>query len=128
MRKTSTVELQSKTFRITQLSFQNGRKVLLRMSRVLAPLLAARGSSNESEIVEALSSALSNTSDEDLAFYTEKFGECCEYVQDGDKARRMNREDVQDELFAGNYSLYLLWLKECAVCNFSDFFGGSGHV
>lgn len=124
-RKTETREILGKTFSLTQLSFPQARSALLRMGKILAPLMAkGAGKGKGSEDVEAaLLSAVGNLSESDLEHFTKAFGFCTEYVQ-GDRARRLDREDVQEELFAGDgFPLYLHWLKESFVFNFGDFFG-----
>lgn len=95
------------------------------MGKLLAPLMLAKGGAKAGEdaMNDALRGVCELLTDADLDFFTTAFGSNSEYVQ-GDRARRLDREEVQEELFAGSgVGLYFAWLKQCFVFNFADFFG-----
>jgi hypothetical protein len=122
--KAQTEEIDGVVYQVTPVPFGVGKVALLRLIRIISPILAAaaKGESNAraGAIFEVLPGALS---DKDVEYFEKLFGPYSEYQDPSGDYKKL--VDAARELhFAGRYLAFLKWLIFCMRCNFGDFFAG----
>jgi len=122
MRKTETVTVGSNTFQITQLGALQGRKVFLRLVKVLGPALsAAQAAASPEAALGALLGQAGAVSEEDFEYLCDVFSEHTELVAAG-KSQRL--KEIFDVVFIADYKGMLEWLGASVKVNFASFFDG----
>jgi len=122
-----TFEINGQRYRIQQLGAREGRRVWLKLLKVLSgPLKAAseaEGGVTEMLLVKALASLFDAVDDEMFDELCEVFGKKTQvYVKESDKWPELTGV-VFDTHFARNYVAMMQWLGECVVFNFGSFLG-----
>lgn len=123
MLKTDRREIDGVTFEVTQLGFAQGRRLFLKVSRLLGPALAglAKGPVNDLALASAVQSALATISDEDLEDISETLGTVTRFSTDGIKNPFLNRAN-RETLFAGAiFSRFVPWIVFALEVQFADF-------
>ncbi len=119
-------EVDGVVYRLRPMPFGVGRRALMRLVKIVSPVLSSAFKAGEGDklamIARALDALPSALSDEDLAFFAKEFGNCSWY-QDGDKwvPLLVARQETH---FAGRYLAFAQWLAENIKLNFGPFFSG----
>lgn len=117
-----TREIDGVVYRVTPLPFGTGRPALMRLLKVMAPVLSAalaEPTNANAALLAALPTALS---DDDLAWFARIFGDASQY-QDGSRWVPLIQQN-QELHFAARYEAFFRWLLFCVEVNFGGFFGG----
>lgn len=124
------------TFHVEPLGFLDGRRGLVRLSKLLGPALTALGS-HEGKVTEqalagALGALVSNLTDEDLAYFQGLFEKRSE-VEFPDGKRPLVGDAIRSGLFGGQPDKgslldFFAWLAFCLQVTYADFFGALGSV
>ena len=123
MRETTSVTIDGVTFTITQLGAKEGKKVLARISRAVAPVAAmAKDGVETGDILLKVTESLS---DDNLDFFCDTFAKQTRFSEDGG-AHEFLLSDKFDDFFAGRYGLMLQWLYASFEANFSRFLADCG--
>lgn len=126
MRKSDTITTGGKTFRVTQLGALQGRKVFLRLIKILGPVLsAAQGAENPEQATSALLGTIGDhVSEDDFEFLCDVFAASTEVLGDT-PGKAVDLKDVFDVVFIGNYKAMLEWLAFAVKLNYESFFTDS---
>jgi len=116
-------------FEVTQLGFSDGRKVFVRLSKLLGPSIAALADKAPSlaalassrGLSDAVTRALGALEDEDLEWLTSVVAKGARYSLDGGTKRPMLDAGAREELFSGRITLWGKWLFWALSENFGDF-------
>jgi hypothetical protein len=138
-RKVETFALDGEHYRVTQLGAVDGRRLIVRLIKTMAPLLRGVEMAGAKPTPQGVLSRVLETSDGkvfgavadflqefDGAFFEElceKFASATEVrVTDGSTERWPTLSTtVFDEHFAGRYGLMLRWFVRCLALNGADF-------
>lgn len=112
-----THEINGTTYIIQPLLPKVGRKVLMRLVRILGPAFEAI---EKGDPIATLMKALS---DEEVDFLTDAFVDTTRIQKGGGEVPLKGQFDNH---FAANYGEMLLWLWACIQTNFSSFLEGLG--
>jgi hypothetical protein len=138
-RKTEKKTIGEHRFQVTQLGFGQGRRLLTKLAKVLAPAAGelAKASKNphgtpvsmkslmDVDVSKALSELADRLDDELLEEATSVLGSQTLVGPNGsDKMVPLN--DVAEELFAGDYGLWISWLRFALEVNYARFFASLG--
>jgi hypothetical protein len=145
MLKTEEKVIGEHGYRVTQLPGIKGRKVLVRLYKILGPALAAliddtvqkpaqtitQYSADDVEL-SSVSAALSvlavKLREDDLEYLCEQLAACTLVnIEDTDKWVPLSK-DLQNVVFAGAYKEMFLWLGFALEVNYGGFFDGVGGV
>jgi hypothetical protein len=123
-------EVDGETYKLTQLGALEGRRIWLRLLKVLVhPIrsLATAGRLNESALVDALALAVENLDEATAEALYIAFGKACSVrvVNEAGEKWPTLEGVVFDNHFAGNYVAMSQWLGQCVVLNFGNFIGGN---
>jgi hypothetical protein len=116
------------TYRVTQLGFKAGRAAMVRLTKLLGPVLSRslEGANGRALSVAGLAGGVlelsERLSEQDLTYFCELFGEKTELVLDDGK-RPILLPAYQETWFAGQYQELFQWLAFCVEVNYADFFG-----
>lgn len=123
MLETTIKEIDGHQFEITQLPFGRARRVLVRLSKEILPVLvtAMNGQADPQLLATALREGLAQVSDADLEFYAEEFGHGSFLCQPDGKKPRLDRSH-REIVFGGKLLMFFKWLYACVEVNFADFF------
>lgn len=126
-------EIEGFTYKLVPLPFGRGRRALMRLVRVMSPILSATFRDGEQldklrMISRALEVLPQSLSDDDVTFFAKEFGDCSSYL-DGSKWVPL-LPAKQEQHFAARYLAFLRWLSASIKLNFGNFFSGvmSGSV
>jgi len=130
LRKEKELTIDGHEYRIRQLGALEGRRLWLKLLRVLAgPLkeLALAGKFDEVTLTTGIASVVENLDEATAEELYVAFGKNCELRVAGDQGERWPKLDgvVFDTHFAGRYLAMSQWLGECVVFNFAGFFDGT---
>lgn len=137
MLKTEQRTVGSTAFKVTQLGASAGMQLMVRLTKVLGPVLGelakggdSNGATNLMDVRgDALAGALQQLAThltyEDLEYVCETLGAMTEIEMEGGKWVRLNRA-MREIHFAGNYGELFRWLAFALEVNYSSFFGESG--
>lgn len=127
MIKTKSVNIDGDDYVITQLGAVTGRRIWLKLLKVIAApmrvLAGSHGGLSEETIASALASAVESLDDATVDELYTTFGPRCT-VRVGERMPELTGE-VFDQHFAGRYVSMSKWLLECVLFNFADFLGGT---
>ena len=122
------------TYTIHQLGAGEGRKMLVRLTKVLGPSLgrlAEVQGEKDPNLSEAIATAIyelsSHLTEADLDWACEVFGKRTELELEGGKIQVLDLE-LQELHFAGRFGSMLKWLGACLEVNFRDFFAMSASA
>ena len=122
MLHTEEKQIGDHTFKISQLGSREGRRILVRLIKLLGPALGeiveSRGNI-EQAIGAGLSDLARNITNDDLTDLCQTFGNSTEVIIEGKPVRLSI--DFQEIFFAGRYGAMMKWLKACLEVNFADF-------
>jgi hypothetical protein len=149
MLKSQSRVIGNHTYKVRQLGASEGRKMLVRLVKVLGPVLAAllRATKGQKlppakveetpeptapEATEAPAEAplevfCSRLSEVDLDYLVSTLGPCTEVILPDGRVQALTL-DVQEMHFAGSYGEMFKWLGFALEVNYSDFFGKSSAV
>ncbi len=129
MRKTETRDIGGLRYQVMQLGAIRGRAVMLRLTKVIGPaiaaLMAAKPKGEGKGILDVDVAALGGIfeklelTEADLEFFCQAFGEVSFVTLPDGKHPRV--VDCFDDHFAGRYGDMLSWLAFSAEVNFGDF-------
>ncbi len=116
-------------FEVSQLPVKDARAVLVRLTRVIGPALAAfakdgaksLGDIDHMTVANALSTLASSMSEEDLEYLCEKFGKVSK-VKVGELMLPVDK--AGDAVFSGRLTVMFKWIWFAIEVNYSDFLGG----
>lgn len=132
-------EIGGVLYRVKPLPFSVGRKMLVKLLKIMGPLFAAAfkgaildkqlgakevgGPGMISEVMATLPVVLT---DEDLADFSRVFGSVGSYFKDGAwlALTSDNKKNAQEYHFAGRYLEYMRWLTFNIEVNYGGFFAG----
>lgn len=120
-------EIDGFTYRVNPLPFGAGRKVLMRVLRVLGPVIvaAADGGSQAQQGAAVLATLPQALSDADLDHFAKTFGDASFYRGGGSGVDWVPLvEQNQEQHFAGRYAAFTAWLLLCLEVNYAGFFTG----
>ena len=113
-------EIDGTLYRVTPLPFGIGQKALMRLLKVLSPVLSAALSDNsQGAMLSAIPGALT---EDDLAWFARTFGDASFYQEGGKWVPLVTKN--QELHFAGRYETFFRWLIFSIEVNFSGFFSG----
>lgn len=124
-RPTITTRIGDTNYRITALSATEGRRVYLRLIKVLAPGLAKlpslKDAENGDKLLGVVIGSLDGLDEGTLDMFCELFGKASE-IQTGDNTWVTLADGAFGEHFAGKYGEMTQWLIACIKANkFIDF-------
>lgn len=129
MIKTSEHRIGNHTYRITQLPVSKGRPLLVRLTRVLGPVVAEllRDGEKLSEagagaVAGAIRELATRLTDEDLSYVCDALAEHTEVSMGDGKWVRLS--GVFELHFAGAYDEMLKWIGAGIEANYRSFFSG----
>lgn len=116
-------------FEVSQLPVKDARAVLVRLTRVLGPALAAfakdgaknLGDIDHMTVANALSQLATTVGEEDLEYLCEKFGKVSK-VKVGNLMVSVDK--AGDTVFSGRLTTMFKWIWFCIEVGYSDFLGG----
>lgn len=119
-------------YEVTQLAFGDGRRMLLRLAKVLGPSLreieraasAAGGSLDAADALPAIASLVDRLTDEDLDHAEEVFGKTTRVKVHG-AGEWKPLSAVKELVWGGRYQDFLAWLGFAVEVNFAGFFAGA---
>ena len=123
-------------YRVTQLPAKKGRALLVRLTKLLGPGLAAafgdlgrdKASTAEAAIASGIGQGLyelaERLSESEVGSILDELAVFTTVVLDAEREPRLS--DVFDDHFAGRYDEMLLWAGFCLEVNYASFFDGSG--
>ncbi len=114
MRETKTKSIGQLDYTVTQLGATAGRKVLVRLAKVIGAGLGGP---------EPISGMLAAVNDDDMAFMCDQFA-ALTTVKIGDKSPGL--KDIFEEHFAGKHLEMIYWLAFCIEVNFGSFLDAAG--
>lgn len=118
MIKTESKTIEGTTYDVSQLDASTGSKMLVRLGKLIGPVLIELAKGNEAD----LGAALANISDADLDIINDTFAKATVVHLGGDQAPQLSR--VFATHFAGNYGAMFEWLKFSVEVNYGNFLGG----
>ncbi len=125
-RKTETREIDGIQFRVTQLGFASGRKLLVRLAKTMGPSLATLAGGAKSlkdvDLVSLVRTAVEGLEDSDLESYAEILGEVTQWSTGGGKWPALSYAN-REELFSGRILLFFRWLMFALEVQYADFSG-----
>lgn len=120
MIETTQKTIDDVSFYLTQLGFREGKKALVRLTKIVGPGLSRVAMSAKDgdmkHIAVAIFELTESLTEQDLDYFCEVFGAHTE-IEDGHKRVRLNA-DIQNVIFAGRYDLMFKWLGACFEVNF----------
>jgi len=124
-RPVTTVKIADSTYRITALSATEGRKIYLKLAKILAPGLAKlpslKDANNVDKLLGVVVGSLDSLDEDTLDLFCEAFGKATELVV-SDKQQITLEPGAFGEHFCGKYADMTRWLIECIKANkFIDF-------
>lgn len=142
MIETQETEIGSYRFRLSQLPAGKGRRLLVRLTKVLGPTIAAavaelpdegEGGANVLDMpVRSVSQAIfelcEKLTEADLDHVCEVMADRCEFSEDGEHWLKLSSKGQFDLVFAGAYLDMIKWIGWTLSVNYADFFGGSGAL
>jgi hypothetical protein len=115
MRKSVQKEIDGVTFTIRQLGAKEGRRVLIRLTKVVGSGFAG----------ESFAAAMVALTDADVDFLCDTFAASTDYSEDGG-VHTYELGKVFDEFFAGKYGTMIRWLWACLEVSFGSFLSELG--
>lgn len=124
-RPVTTVKIQGNTYKITALPATEGRRIYLKLAKILAPGLAKlpslKDASNVDKLLGVVVGSLDGLDEDTLDQFCEAFGNSTEWVV-SDKQQITLAPAAFGEHFCGQYAAMTQWLVECIKANkFIDF-------
>ena len=138
------------TYEVTPLPFGVGRKALMRLVKIMSPVLAGAFSGQGNAMsaaaatgasAKAASAAASAASaagafgalpdamtDADLEFFAKTFGDTTRFSSESNPKKLVLTSDNQELHFAGRYLEFAQWLIFCIEVNYKGFFTGMGSL
>ncbi len=131
MLTTETKTIDDLNFETTQLAVKDARAVLIRLTRVMGPALAALagdgaaklGDLDHMTVANALAKFTSALSEDDLEYFCDKFGRASK-VEVG--PNMIVVAGAGEQVFRGKLATMFKWLWFCIEVNYSDFISGAG--
>lgn len=116
------------TFRVTQLTGIEGRKLFARLVRFVGPAIAGAVSSGRLkslldinlDVGSLMGQLADKFTDDELDFFCKKLGACTELVGDNGKTTKLDL-NIQDVIFAGHLFDMFKWMAFALEVQFSDF-------
>lgn len=138
MRETKNKKIKETTYYVTQLGSMEGRRVLLKLAKILTPLVIDKTITNKHELenklenifirlVEGISRFVDNLSEEDFSYVMDVFIPTTSINLGGSDTITLDKEKA-DLHFAGKYLEMLEWLQFCIEVNYSDFLPDRGLI
>lgn len=134
-------DIGDRRFQVTQMPAGRGRKLLVRLSKVIGPTLAAGlqempEGDEEATVgdlpVRALSGAIfelcEKLTEADLDYVCSQLAGDTKWSEDGESWTSLSSKGQFDLVFAGRYLDMLKWIGFGLEVNFADFFGESGAL
>ena len=112
------------TYTVTPLSAIPGRRVFVRLAKVLGPAVAKGASvkgDDSQATIEAFAGLMGALSEDDIDFFCDTFAASTTVRLNG---KEPDLAGIFDLHFAGNYLEMFRWLAFCVEVNFGDFFAG----
>lgn len=118
--ETRTKTIAEVEYEVRQLDALKGRKVFIRLAKMLAPLLNAKG---DGDMFARLGAALASVDEADFEYLCETFAPTTSMltVDEQGRTRRPELSKVFAIHFAGQYDAMLEWLYFCLEVNFGSF-------
>jgi hypothetical protein len=134
MREPVKREIDGITFYLTPLGFGKGRRVFLRLAKVLTPILGgtnvADGASGD-QIMAAIGNCIVQLNAEDLEWLDDQFaGDSAAYSLPETPGKRpfMTTAAQREDLFSGRFMTYAKWFAFACEVNFADFIAALGSA
>jgi hypothetical protein len=126
-------------YRVTQLPGKKGRKMLLRLYKVFAPVFGSLiegldggkkslGDISVNSISGSLSALAMTFKEEDLEIFCEQFSSMTQLELTPGENNWVPLDKHFDQHFAGNYGAMFTWLGFCLEVNFASFFDAWGGL
>lgn len=120
-------EIEGFNYQITPLPFGRGRKALMRLIKVVSPVLSSAFKEGvDSDKLRMISNALDalpkSLDDNDLTYFAKEFGDTSRFADGGKWVPLLPAK--QETHFAGRYLAFLRWLTACIKLNYGNFFDG----
>jgi hypothetical protein len=138
--QSETHTIEGVTYKVTQLPFKRGQRLLVRLFKTLGPALAAAiaaaprikgrklGEMPVAEVLPGISQALlllsDKLSEQDMEYVTDTLAELTEFSRDGKTWLPLSQE--LEFHFAGRYGAFLKWLGFALRVNYLGFSNGLG--
>jgi hypothetical protein len=143
MLKNETKTIDGHTYRVTQLPFKLGQKLLVRLYKTMGPVFAGAlaaiprlkedqslGDLNGLQVLTGLANPVTALADrlteDELAYVTDTLMEYTELHKGGDRWIKLDKE--AEFHFSGRYGAYLRWMGFALGVNYTNFFGESGGL
>lgn len=128
-RPTVVVDIGGDKYEIAALSAVEGRRVYLRLIKLLGPALGKIANGDklpaQDKLLGAVTELLAGLDEADLDLFCDSFGNATNLVTDPRKRITLDRATF-GEHFCGKYADMTRWLVECVKVNkFLDFLSGS---
>ena len=125
MRPSVTVRIQDNDYKLTALDAVTGRRIYLRLVKILAPGLAKlptlKDADSTDKLLAVVVGSLDQIDEATLDAFCDAFGQCTELIVD-DKTRVTLSGPAFGEHFCGRYAAMTQWLLESIKVNkFIDF-------
>lgn len=123
-RKEKTFSISGHQYRATQLGALEGRKLWLKIVKVLAPAMKSLGEAESADgetVIVALAGIIDALDDDTTEKLYETFGATCT-VQVGERSPALTGV-IFDDHFAGEYVRMSQWLGQMIIFNFASFLG-----
>ena len=125
MLRSESKEIEGSVYHVRVLGATEGRKLLVRLMRVLGPALGEflvnrKGEAlADSDVLPAIAILGQRLTEEDLEYVVAKFAETTEVEKEG---KKIVLSKIQELHFAGNYLAMFKWLWFCLQTNFTAAF------
>ncbi len=140
--------IDDKKYCITQLGWREGKTVLMRLFKILAPSVGSlvKGLNNVpgkdslldanisfDNVSDALNSLSSYLNDEDMTYFIETFAKKTMVTMPGGAIIKLGNQFQVDEgsmeaVFGGDYQALMRWLMFAIEVNYANFFTGAGGL
>lgn len=129
MLKPETKTIGDHSYTTTQLDAVRGRRVFMRLARIVGPAFAEMGGSqDETGLARAFGVAIKNLSEDDLDYFCDVFADATTVTGGKYGAKAPLLKDVFSLHFAANYGDMTAWLVFCMKVNFGSFFGSAAQL
>ncbi len=132
MRRTEKKVIEGITFEVNQLGAREGRRVLLKLGKVLGPVMGSLFELQDGikldVVLYAVGQIVERISDGDLDDLCETMGKHTEFMPAGSTKTINLSMAQQDLLFAGKYHVLFQWLAFAIKVNYEDFISALGML
>lgn len=131
MSLTETKEINGRKYTIRKLPGIPGRKMLLRLTKVAAPLLGGadskdfeEGGGSEINVKALISECLDRLTESEFEYVINGISQDGSVRLDGDVVLDLSRSDTQDDIWSANYGEMFEFLQWALKVNFGSFLDG----